>query len=172
MTPRWRRHKDQGAQVLLQPTDLEDVGRFAVLKDPQGAAFALFQPGNEVSLSFLGLTGKLPVIGFRGFVNPINACPLSSAIFFTYLFQLGYFGPLVMGVLDSSFLFLPFGNDLLVVGLIARHHQGFILYVLAAATGSMLGVLLLDLIARKARRGRNQENRRSQTIRIFEAQDR
>lgn len=54
-----------------------------------------------------------------------------------------------MGVLDSSFLFLPFGNDLLVVGLIARHHQGFILYVLLAACGSTLGVLLLDLVARK-----------------------
>jgi predicted enzyme related to lactoylglutathione lyase len=35
--------KDQGAEILLQPTDLEDVGRFAVLRDPQGAAFALFQ---------------------------------------------------------------------------------------------------------------------------------
>ncbi|MFL6351123.1 MAG: hypothetical protein ACJ74Z_04625 [Bryobacteraceae bacterium] len=66
------------------------------------------------------------------------------------LFRLGYFGPLVMGVLDSSFLFLPFGNDLLVVGLVARHHQGLIVYVLAAATGSILGVLLLDLVARKA----------------------
>ncbi len=55
-----------------------------------------------------------------------------------------------MGVLDSSFLFLPFGNDLLVVGLIARNHQGFIIYVLAAACGSTLGVLLLDLVARKA----------------------
>jgi membrane protein YqaA with SNARE-associated domain len=54
-----------------------------------------------------------------------------------------------MGVLDSSFLFLPFGNDLLVIGLIARHHQGFILYVIAAACGSTLGVLLLDLVARK-----------------------
>lgn len=55
-----------------------------------------------------------------------------------------------MGVLDSSFLFFPFGNDLLVVGLIARHHQGFLLYVLAAACGSTLGVLLLDMVARKA----------------------
>jgi membrane protein YqaA with SNARE-associated domain len=54
-----------------------------------------------------------------------------------------------MGVLDSSFLFLPFGNDLLIVGLIARHHRGFILYVLSAASGSTLGVLLLDLVARK-----------------------
>jgi membrane protein YqaA with SNARE-associated domain len=66
------------------------------------------------------------------------------------LFQLGYFGPLVMGALDSSFLFLPFGNDLLVVSLVARHHQGLIIYVLSAATGSTVGVLLLDLVARKA----------------------
>jgi uncharacterized membrane protein YdjX (TVP38/TMEM64 family) len=66
------------------------------------------------------------------------------------LLQLGYFGPLIMGVLDSSFLFLPFGNDLLVVSLVARHHQGFIIYVLSAATGSTIGVLLLDLVARKA----------------------
>ena len=36
--------KDQGAEILLKPLDLENVGRFAVLKDPQGAAFALFQP--------------------------------------------------------------------------------------------------------------------------------
>jgi membrane protein YqaA with SNARE-associated domain len=69
--------------------------------------------------------------------------------FLHFLFQLGYFGPLVMGMLDSSFLFLPFGNDLLIVGLIARRHQGFILYVLSAASGSTLGVLLLDLVARK-----------------------
>ncbi|MBV9301971.1 MAG: hypothetical protein JOY62_02675 [Acidobacteriaceae bacterium] len=65
------------------------------------------------------------------------------------LFQLGYAGPIVMGVLDSSFLFLPFGNDLLIVGLIARHHQGFIVYVLAAGCGSVIGVWLLDLVARK-----------------------
>jgi predicted enzyme related to lactoylglutathione lyase len=36
--------RDQGAQILFQPTDLEKVGRFAILTDPQGAAFALFQP--------------------------------------------------------------------------------------------------------------------------------
>jgi membrane protein YqaA with SNARE-associated domain len=65
-----------------------------------------------------------------------------------FLFHLGYFGPVVMGVLDSSFLFLPFGNDILVVALVARHHQGYLLYVLAATCGSTAGVFLLDLIAR------------------------
>ncbi len=66
-----------------------------------------------------------------------------------FLFHLGYFGPVVMGVLDSSFLFLPFGNDLLVVALVAQHHQGYLFYVLAAVCGSTAGVFLLDLIARK-----------------------
>ncbi len=54
-----------------------------------------------------------------------------------------------MGVLDSSFLFLPFGNDLLVVALTARRHEGYLLYVLSAVCGSTIGVLLLDAIARK-----------------------
>lgn len=67
-----------------------------------------------------------------------------------FIFHIGYFGPVLMGVLDSSFLFLPFGNDLLVIALVARHHSGYLLYVLAAAAGSTLGVFFLDLVARKA----------------------
>jgi len=69
--------------------------------------------------------------------------------FLRFLFHLHYFGPLVMGVMDSSFLFLPFGNDLLVVGLVAHNHQGWPFYVLSAVCGSTLGVFLLDLLARK-----------------------
>lgn len=66
-----------------------------------------------------------------------------------FLVHLGYFGPLVMGVLDSSFLVLPFGNDLLLVWLVAAKHHGAVWYVLAAATGSTLGAWLLALVARK-----------------------
>lgn len=54
-----------------------------------------------------------------------------------------------MGVMDSSFLFLPFGNDLLVIALVARHHDGSPFYVISAVCGSTIGVFLLDLIARK-----------------------
>jgi membrane protein YqaA with SNARE-associated domain len=61
----------------------------------------------------------------------------------------GYFGPLLLGVVDSSFLFLPFGNDILVVLLIANHHQGYPFYVLMAAAGSTIGVFFLDLVARR-----------------------
>ena len=55
-----------------------------------------------------------------------------------------------MGVMDSSFLFLPFGNDLLIVALVARNHHGWPLYVVSAVCGSTLGVFLLDLVARKS----------------------
>ncbi|MFZ0744049.1 MAG: VTT domain-containing protein [Terracidiphilus sp.] len=65
------------------------------------------------------------------------------------LSQLGYFGPLAMGVLDSSFLILPFGNDFVVVGLVAQNHKGAAWYVLSAACGSTLGALLLALVSRK-----------------------
>ena len=54
-----------------------------------------------------------------------------------------------MGVLDSSFLFLPFGNDLLVVALVSRNHHGYLFYVLSAMCGSTFGVFLLDYVARK-----------------------
>jgi uncharacterized protein len=35
--------KSLGASVWVPPTDIEGAGRFSVLSDPQGAAFALFQ---------------------------------------------------------------------------------------------------------------------------------
>jgi membrane protein YqaA with SNARE-associated domain len=66
-----------------------------------------------------------------------------------FLFHIGYFGPFVMGVLDSSFLVLPFGNDLVVVGLVAQHPKGMPWYVLSAALGSAAGAYLLAVVARK-----------------------
>lgn len=69
--------------------------------------------------------------------------------FLSLMLHLGYLGPFFMGVLDSSFLVLPFGNDLVVVLLVARHHQAAIWYILAAACGSTAGALLLALVSRK-----------------------
>jgi membrane protein YqaA with SNARE-associated domain len=61
----------------------------------------------------------------------------SLAIFF---FSLGGFGLLLLGVLDSSFLFMPLGNDLLVIALTAAHPSRMLYYVLMATVGSVLGV--------------------------------
>jgi len=66
-----------------------------------------------------------------------------------FILHLGYAGPFILGILDSSFLFLPFGNDLLVVILVSQHPKGLPWYVLASALGSTIGVLLLALVAQK-----------------------
>lgn len=70
-------------------------------------------------------------------------------LFLHFIFRIGYFGPLVMGILDSSFLVLPFGNDMVVVGMVARHRHGVPWYVISAAVGSTLGALILALVSRK-----------------------
>jgi hypothetical protein len=36
--------KELGAKLLMPPTTMEKVGRIAIIDDPQGAGFALFQP--------------------------------------------------------------------------------------------------------------------------------
>jgi membrane protein YqaA with SNARE-associated domain len=61
----------------------------------------------------------------------------SLAVFF---FSLGGFGLLLLGVLDSSFLFMPLGNDLLVIALSAAHPDRMLYYVLMATIGSVVGV--------------------------------
>ncbi len=58
-------------------------------------------------------------------------------------------GLLVMGVLDSSFLFLPLGNDLLVIAMTANRHNFMPYFAAMATAGSVAGCFLLDLVFRK-----------------------
>jgi membrane protein YqaA with SNARE-associated domain len=68
-----------------------------------------------------------------------------------FFWGLGGVGLLIVGIFDSSFLFAPFGNDLLMVGLTAQHHAVLpMLYFAAMSTaGSVLGVLVVDLLCRR-----------------------
>jgi membrane protein YqaA with SNARE-associated domain len=68
---------------------------------------------------------------------------------FSVLTHLGMFGLLIFGVLDSSFLDLPLGNDLLMMALTARNHKMLPAYAVMAAAGSVIGCWLIDVIARK-----------------------
>ena len=40
---------DLGASVMVPPTDIPNVGRFATIADPQGAIFAVYTPHGEAS---------------------------------------------------------------------------------------------------------------------------
>jgi membrane protein DedA with SNARE-associated domain len=68
---------------------------------------------------------------------------------FAVFIRLGGFGLLILGFLDSSFLlFLPLGNDLLMVALTARDHRMLPLFAVMATAGSVLGCLFTDWVSR------------------------
>lgn len=68
---------------------------------------------------------------------------------FAFFAQLGGLGLICLGAMDSSFLFLPLGNDLLMLGLTARHPNRLVFYACMAALGSMLGCAAVDWLSRK-----------------------
>lgn len=68
---------------------------------------------------------------------------------FQVFLRLGAFGLLAMGVLDSSFLFMPLGNDVLIVAMTAHQPDRMLLFAAMATAGSVLGCLLVDWISRK-----------------------
>jgi membrane protein YqaA with SNARE-associated domain len=68
-----------------------------------------------------------------------------------FFLRLGIFGLFLLSALDSSFLVLPFGNDVLLIALVSRDRSSlaWIGYVLVSALGSIVGVFVIDLIMRK-----------------------
>ena len=71
---------------------------------------------------------------------------------FRFFRRLGLLGLFLMSTLDSSFLVLPFGNDLLLIALVSSNRNSliWIAYVLISALGSVAGVWIVDVIMRKA----------------------
>ena len=75
-----------------------------------------------------------------------------TGVLLAFFWKFGGPGLLLLGILDSSFLFAPLGNDLLVVALTARHHSipRMLYYAAMSTVGSVLGCLLVDVVFRKA----------------------
>lgn len=74
---------------------------------------------------------------------------------YAYFRKMGALGLFLLGAADSSFLFLPLSNDLLLIALVndSRGSWHWITYPFAAAFGSLAGVALVDLVMRKAGEG-------------------
>ena len=73
-----------------------------------------------------------------------------AAAVYTLVMKSGGIGLLVLGILDSSYLFAPWGNDLMMVALVARSPGvvKMLYYAVMSTAGSVLGCLLLDLTLR------------------------
>jgi membrane protein YqaA with SNARE-associated domain len=67
-----------------------------------------------------------------------------------WVFRLGGPGLFLVGIVDSSFLFMPLANDFLLIALAATHHERMFYYALMAALGSTIGCAITDTISRKA----------------------
>jgi membrane protein YqaA with SNARE-associated domain len=74
----------------------------------------------------------------------------TATALFAFVLKFGGVGLLVLGILDSSYLFAPWGNDLLLVALTARHRTipYMLYYAVMSTAGSTLGCLLIDLTLR------------------------
>jgi len=86
-------------------------------------------------------------------VSPFSIFTLiaSTHSFLRFFRRLGATGLFLLGALDSSFLFFPFGNDLLLIALVSsKRGSAWILYVIVSALGSLAGVVIVDVIMRKA----------------------
>jgi membrane protein YqaA with SNARE-associated domain len=68
----------------------------------------------------------------------------------TTLIAYGAFGLFVISLLDSAFIPLPSGPDLIMITLSAADHSRMLLYALAATVGSTIGCTILYMIARRA----------------------
>ena len=68
---------------------------------------------------------------------------------FQFFGRMGGLGLIGLGILDSSILFLPFGNDLLLVALTARQPDAFVRYALLATLGSFIGAVITDVLSRR-----------------------
>jgi membrane protein YqaA with SNARE-associated domain len=71
-------------------------------------------------------------------------------------FNAGGLGLLALGVLDSSPLVFPLGNDLLVLALCARYRARMPYYVAMATLGSLIGSLITDWLSRKSENGQRK----------------
>jgi predicted enzyme related to lactoylglutathione lyase len=53
------RARELGAAVLMDPLDVMDAGRLSVVQDPEGAVFAMWQPGRHVGAQVVNEPGAL-----------------------------------------------------------------------------------------------------------------
>jgi len=74
------RAKNAGGAVLAEPFDVMDAGRMAVLADPEGAAFCVWQPINHKGAQVVNEHGSL---NFNGLVtrDPEGAAVFYGAVF-------------------------------------------------------------------------------------------
>jgi len=87
-----------------------------------------------------------------------------------FFYALGGIGLVLLGVLDSSFLMLPLGNDLLVVALTAHHPERVFYYAAMATVGSTIGVSFAHFVSSRMGKKVIEGNGKSRQVAFVERQ--
>lgn len=107
-----------GAQVLQPANDVPETGRFAVLADPQGAAFGLFQPlPGQPSQAF-----DMMQPGHGCWHELSSADPAASLAFYAEVLGWRASDVLEMGALGAYHLFADANSD--IGGITPLHAEG------------------------------------------------
>ena len=85
-------------------------------------------------------------------------------------FALGGLGLLLLGTLDSSFLMMPLGNDLLIVALTARRPPHIFYYAAMATAGSLVGVALVHWVSSRTGQKAIEGEKKSRRVEYVEHQ--
>jgi predicted enzyme related to lactoylglutathione lyase len=80
-----KRVTELGGKVQMAPMDIPNVGRFAVVMDPQGAAFALYKDAKARD----GAEPERPPVGAFCWDELMTSDPAAAAKFYTQLFGYG-----------------------------------------------------------------------------------
>lgn len=109
-----------GGQVHKGSTDIPNVGKFAIVADPQGASFALFQGGGGGAM-------EMPKPGTPGTTawHELNTTDYESAWkFYSSLFGWTESSQMDMGPMGKYFIFKPAGakEDIGGMSNVAKHH--------------------------------------------------
>jgi len=76
-----KKAKQLGGKVMMEPMDIPNVGRFSVVADPQGAAFALYKHAKP-----LDAEPETPPVGAFCWEELMTSDPVAAVKFYTGLF--------------------------------------------------------------------------------------
>jgi uncharacterized protein len=105
-----------GGTVLAEPFDVFDFGRMAVIQDPQGAFFAIWQPGESIGAELVNEPGAL-TLNQLNTGDPEDASRFYSELFGWEIDKVGddpqpYWGIRNQGNLNGGMMGLPPGGNI------------------------------------------------------------
>lgn len=103
---------ERGGEIIVPPADIPGTGRFAVLLDPQGAAFGVLQPQPAEGDGPQGGAFNQDKLGHGNWQELMTPAPIDAVAFYADLFGWGKGEAMDMGEMGTYQLFSHDGTDI------------------------------------------------------------